>query len=508
MSCKGCSVSANGAPSGCGSKGNCMTGGCNRLNTFDWLMDVQAPSSDDFDLVEVSFKNGSRKDFFHNPPHVRAITGDNVVVESGSGFDVGIITLSGELVKLQMKKKKIREGSIFSKLVRLANQRDMERLHEAREIEYDSMLKARRIARDLGLEMKIGDVEYQADKRKATFFYTADGRVDFRELIRHFAKEFRVKIEMRQIGARQESAKIGGLGSCGRELCCSTWLSDFKSVTTTAARYQNIAINQSKLSGQCGRLKCCLNFELDTYMDALKDFPKHADSLLAQGGKAYLIKTDIFKRLMFYSIRNENGRAKFMTLSVERVKEVLAMNKLGEKPLTLEDKSLSFLNDDEESEVDFADDVTGVIELPMEKSRSRRNRGNNRRKPKGNDNRSNKDKKPANKPNPNRKKKNTKPTENKTTEVKDTSKDVSKDKKWDARPPRKSRRNSRPKTQEGDKSTPLENKTTDAKSENNAGNENKANPRSRKPRPPRNKNRRNNRNKPNEENKDKQPPKE
>ena len=243
------------------------------MNTFDWLsvMDVEDPEP--FDIVEVSFKNGARKSFYKNPESLDIITGDNVVVETGTGYDIGRITLSGDLVRLQMKKKNVDEDAVLHAVLRRANDRDMERLEEARSMEKHTMIRSRVIARTLGLEMKIGDVEYQGDKRKATFFYTADGRVDFRELIRHYAKEFRVKIEMRQIGARQESARIGGLGSCGRELCCSTWLTDFKSVSTAAARYQNLAINQAKLSGQCGRLKCCLNYELDTYLDALEHFP-------------------------------------------------------------------------------------------------------------------------------------------------------------------------------------------------------------------------------------------
>ncbi|MGB1216478.1 MAG: PSP1 domain-containing protein, partial [Saprospiraceae bacterium] len=241
MGCAGCSTSG-GSSKGCGSKGNCGTGGCNRLNTYDWLAGVTAPEYDTFDLIEVSFKNGSRKFFFHNPPHVRAVKNDMVVVESGNGYDVGVVSLTGELVKLQLKKKRIREKAIFENVIRIAHERDLEKLDEARSLERDTMIRARAISASLDLDMKIGDVEYQGDKRKATFFYTAEGRVDFRELIRHFAKDFRVKVEMRQIGARQESARIGGLGACGRELCCSTWLTNFKSVSTAAARYQNLAI--------------------------------------------------------------------------------------------------------------------------------------------------------------------------------------------------------------------------------------------------------------------------
>ncbi|MFK7806713.1 MAG: stage 0 sporulation family protein, partial [Saprospiraceae bacterium] len=250
MACANCATTTtkDGKPGGCKSNGGCSSGGCNRRNTYDWITIRGIRDVDNFNLIEVSFKQGSRKAFFINPMHTHAITGDMVVVESGNGYDVGKITLSGELVRLQMKKKKVNAKNVEHKVIRIANERDLDKLAEVRALEKSTMVKARVIARNLKLDMKIGDVEFQGDKRKATFYYTADGRVDFRELIRTFAKEFRVKIEMRQIGARQESARIGGLGSCGRELCCSTWLSDFKSVSTTAARYQNLAINQTKLS--------------------------------------------------------------------------------------------------------------------------------------------------------------------------------------------------------------------------------------------------------------------
>ncbi|MCL4156115.1 UNVERIFIED_CONTAM: hypothetical protein GTU68_062034 [Idotea baltica] len=251
----------------------------------------------------------------------------------------------------------------------------MERLNEARRQENKTMVRARAIARTLSLDMKIGDVEYQGDKRKATFYYTADGRVDFRELIRHFAKEFRVKIEMRQIGARQESARIGGLGSCGRELCCSTWLSDFKSVSTAAARYQNLAINQSKLSGQCGRLKCCLNYELDSYLDALDSFPKHAEKIATDLGVATLIKTDIFKGLLFYAYQNENYRGRIVSLTVGQVKELLQRQKAGEKIRDLSELQIIKTVENEEMEYE---DVTGVIELPPEEKKRRNKK---RRKP-------------------------------------------------------------------------------------------------------------------------------
>lgn len=386
MGCTGCSVSQNGKPGGCGSNGKCMTngcasGGCNRLNTFDWLSDMEIEDVAPFDLVEVSFKNGSRKGFYRKQEHVQVVTGDMVVVETGTGYDVGRISLSGELVRLQMKKKRTNEESVVHGVLRRANERDLERLQEAREMEIPTMIQARAIARTLGLDMKIGDVEYQGDIRKATFYYTADGRVDFRELIRHFAKEFRVKVEMRQIGARQESARIGGIGSCGRELCCSTWLSDFKSVSTGAARYQNLAINQAKLSGQCGRLKCCLNYELDTYLDALDHFPEQAETLKTAAGTAVLVKTDIFKGLMYYAYEHENGRGKIYPLLLEQVKLIKKMNDAGERPADLGDglpqqPALSGKEDGEPA-VDF-EDVTGVFELPDEKRKKKKKKKKNR----------------------------------------------------------------------------------------------------------------------------------
>ncbi len=368
MACTGCSTK-DGKPGGCGN-GGCASGGCNRLNTYDWLATTDIHDPDHFEIVEVSFKNGARKDFYYNMPYTTASTGDTVVLETSAGYDVGKISLSGELVRLQMRKKKVNKDNIFNKVLRVANRRDLERLSEARALEQKTMVRARAIARTLDINMKIGDVEYQGDRRKATFYYTADGRVDFRELIRHYAKEFRVKIEMRQIGARQESARIGGLGSCGRELCCSTWLSDFKSVSTAAARYQNLAINQAKLSGQCGRLKCCLNYELDSYVDALGRFPKKADTLKTEAGIATLVKTDIFRGVMYYAYIKNGIRGKFYPLDVERVEEILAENKAGKTPMELQDSTLLSGAD---VEMDYGD-VTNVIELPPEERRKRKRR--------------------------------------------------------------------------------------------------------------------------------------
>ncbi len=380
MSCAGCSTGKkDGTPTGCGSKGGCLSGGCNRLNTYDWLAGVEPPSFEEFNLAEISFKNGSRKYFFHNPHYIMAQKNDWVVVESGAGYDVGKVSLTGELVKLQLKKKRIKDETVFHKIIRLANDRDMEKLEEARNLERQTMIRARAISRMLDLDMKIGDVEYQGDKRKATFYYTAEGRVDFRELIRHYAKEFKIKIEMRQIGARQESARIGGLGACGRELCCSTWLTNFKSVSTSAARYQNLAINQSKLSGQCGRLKCCLNYELDTYMEVLKEFPKDADYLKTLAGDARLMKMDIFKRLMFYVYKdNKATRGKIFALGIDRVNEIRALNKKGKKPEELQGIIVNDDSSDDDVDLGFAD-VTGQIELPAEKKRRRKGSNRNRR---------------------------------------------------------------------------------------------------------------------------------
>lgn len=381
MACSTCSVDKNGTPKGCGDKGHCSSGSCNKMNTYDWIHARELNDPMEYNYVEVSFKKGAHKDFFKNNPSTHAVTGDMVVVETASGYDVGRISLSGELVRLQMKKKSTGEDKITSQVLRKANDRDLEKLEEARALEKAAMVKARVIARTLGLDMKIGDVEFQGDKKKATFYYTAEGRVDFRELVKSYAREFKVKIEMRQIGARQESARIGGIGSCGRELCCSTWLSDFKSVNTSAARYQSASINQTKLSGQCGRLKCCLNYELDMYMEAVRDFPDDVDSLKTKNGKASLVKTDIFKGIMYYAYDSDRMRGNFIAVSKERVKEIKLLNNKGIFPEELLDnETLAQIKEEQENTPDY-EDVTGQIELPMEKRRKKKkpnkNKGNN-----------------------------------------------------------------------------------------------------------------------------------
>lgn len=381
MGCQSCS-SGGGSPKGCKSNGNCGTSGCNRMNTHDWISTMGLHDPTEFDIVEVSFAKGSTKNFYKKDEFSNYVTGDRVVVSTDSGYNVGHISLSGELVRLQMKKKRVNVHSVKNKVLRKANERDLEKLHESRSLEHDTLLKSRVIARNLGLDMKLGDIEYQADGKKAIFYYTAEGRIDFRNLVKEFAREFKVKVEMRQIGARQESGRIGGIGSCGRELCCSTWLSDFQTVTTSAARYQNIAINQTKLSGQCGRLKCCLNYELDTYMDALKVFPEKADWLKTKKGKASLIKTDIFKGLMYYCYVDGKRRGPMLAVPVDRVKFIQEENKAGRFP---EELLTEDLIEKEIQEIGFAD-VTGQIELPNKKRKKRRNNNNRKKgnKPQGN----------------------------------------------------------------------------------------------------------------------------
>ena len=383
MGCGSCGVSKNGAPSGCQSHGNCSSGGCNRMNVFDWLANL--PFSDPEStckIVEVSFNNGSRKDFFRNTTLQHFQKGDMVAVEGVNGFDVGMINMTGELVRLQLKKNKMDEKDAeIKKVLRRANDTDISKMLESKSKEGQMLIRSRAIARQLKLEMKMAEVEIQADGRKATYFYIADDRVDFRELIKLYAGEFKVKVEMRQIGARQEAGKVGGIGSCGRELCCSSWLTDFKSVNTNAARYQNLSINQSKLSGQCGRLKCCLNYELDTYMDALRFFPDDADSIEIATSRAFLVKKDIFRNLMWYSTPDSN---KQYPLTIERVKKIKELNRQGIRPEGLEPVEVT-TNKPKEIEPVYAD-VVGQISLKtLEKtSRKRREQEKRQNQPKGN----------------------------------------------------------------------------------------------------------------------------
>ncbi|HRJ29525.1 MAG TPA: regulatory iron-sulfur-containing complex subunit RicT [Cyclobacteriaceae bacterium] len=326
-----CGTSKDGKVAGCNNNGACQTGGCNKMNVFDWLSNMEMPTQDAFNVVEVRFKNG-RKDFYRNIDKLNLTTGDAVIVEIPNGHHLGYVSLQGELVRLQMQKKKIANDNEIKKIYRLAHTKDLEKFEEVKKRELPTLYRTREIVRELKLNMKLSDVEYQADNTKAIFYYSAEDRVDFRELIKILAGEFKIRVEMRQISLRQEAGRLGGIGVCGRELCCSTWLGDFKNVATSAARYQNLSLNPSKLSGQCGRLKCCLNYELETYMEALQHIPKIETPLLTEQGEARLQKTDIFKKIMWFGFSEENT---WYPLNVDRVNQILELNRAGKKPATL-----------------------------------------------------------------------------------------------------------------------------------------------------------------------------
>jgi cell fate regulator YaaT (PSP1 superfamily) len=329
--CGTCSLNDETKETGCNS-GGCLTGGCNKLNVFDWLSDMDSPSEEKFDVIEVRFKNG-RKSFYRNKTSLDLHTGDSVVIDVPNGHHIGYVSLQGELVRLQMNKKKVTNDESVRQIYRIASSQDLEKYEKVMNREYSTLYRSKEIMQQMELKMKLTDVEYLADNSKATFYYSADERVDFRELIKVLASEFKIRVEMRQISLRQEAGRMGGIGSCGRELCCSTWLTDFKSVTTSAARYQNLSLNPAKLSGQCGRLKCCLNYELDTYMSALEDIPKIEKSLLTEKGEAYLQKTDIFGKIMWFGYA---GESMWHPISAERVNEILELNKKDQKPENLQ----------------------------------------------------------------------------------------------------------------------------------------------------------------------------
>src|SRR5687768_12875434 len=375
MACGSCGTK----PNGCKSNGGCSTGSCNRMNSYDWLVNLPISDVDSAcKVVEISFNNGSRKEFFRNVTLQSFEKGDMVSVEGVSGFDVGEISLTGEIVRLQMKKKGVREDNPeMKKLLRRSSDRDLDIWKQNKAREPEAITRSRAIARQLKLDMKISEVEMQADGRKATFFYIADGRVDFRELIKIYASEFKLKVEMRQIGARQESAKVGGIGSCGRELCCATWLTDFKSVNTAAARYQNLPINQTKLSGQCGRLKCCLNYELDTYLDALQGFPENADMLQVARGTATLIKKDIFRNLMWYVLPDST---KQYPITIERVRKIRSLNMQNIIPDELEVVEVVSTKQ-KEIEPEFVDVVGHITLKSLEKADKKRHQPRQNERP-------------------------------------------------------------------------------------------------------------------------------
>ena len=324
---------------GCSNCSTCEvseTRGCGTSSVFDWLYQIDTPQSENSNLIEVQFK-GDRKDFYINIENIDVSSGDWVAVQGDkSGHDIGKITMKGELVDLQIKRKsRDLEKEPLKKLYRIATETDLEKWKNANQKEKEVLEKAKRIIEDYKLEMKLSDVEFQGDNSKATFYYTADKRVDFRELIREYSSQFGIRVEMRQIGVRQEAAKIGGIGSCGRELCCSTWMTEFPSVSTSAARYQQLSINPQKLSGQCGRLKCCLNFELDAYTEALEDFPSTKTKLKSKKGEAKFIKLDVFKRKMYYFYADVPGE--MIEIGIEDVNSIIELNKQGKLPEKLED---------------------------------------------------------------------------------------------------------------------------------------------------------------------------
>lgn len=378
MSC-GCNSSgdskhscATKSATGCENVNTC--GNSYKLSVFDWLSTIQAPKQNKCNFVEVRFKN-DRKCYFNNVNQLPLHIGSVVTVESNPGHDIGVVSLTGELVKIQMKKKRFSEDAAL-KIYRVATQKDVEIWQDARKKEDQTKIQARKIAKNLGLEMKITDVEYQGDGSKATFYYTAEGRVDFRQLIKEYASSFKTKIDMKQIGYRQESAKVGGIGSCGRELCCSTWLTDFRSVNTNAARYQQLSINPLKLAGQCGKLKCCLNFELDSYVDALSDFPSSNTILETEKGRAFCIKIDVFKKKMWFAYV-DNSMA-WYDLDVAEVKKLMKINSKGQKSIPLEELK-SFTGADKVETVDLIQE-NNLDRFEKKKPNRHRNKntGNNR----------------------------------------------------------------------------------------------------------------------------------
>lgn len=331
MSCVNCN-STSIKTTNCKNSNNCAR--CNQFSVFDWLSNIRPHNSEkSCSIIEMSFKNG-RKKYYHNNLNISIKIGNPILVACDSGYDIGIISLQGELVQLQLKRKKINTESI-ERVLRIPTQFDLDKWHKAIALEKKTMLEARKIVKNFKLSMKITDVEYQADGKRAIFYYLADKRVDFRELIKVFATKFNLKVLMRQVGARQEAGIVGGIGSCGRELCCASWLNDTRSVNISAARYQNLSLNPQKLAGQCGKLKCCLNYELQNYMEALKEFPNTKVALKTTGGNAFVQKIDIFKKIIWYSY--ETNDHDWIKVELHAVKKMLALNKKGKFNFKIED---------------------------------------------------------------------------------------------------------------------------------------------------------------------------
>ena len=380
MACNSCTTDKNGLPKGCKSNGTCGTDSCNKLTVFDWLANMSLPAGEKaFDYVEVRFKNG-RKIYYKNSENLTLVIGDIVATQTQSGHDIGMVTLTGELVRVQMKRKKIEiDGEEVLKIYRKATQKDIDIWSSSRDKEDAMKVKARQFAIDLKLQMKISDIEYQGDGSKSTFYYTAEERVDFRELIKVFAREFRTRIEMKQVGFRQEASRLGGIGSCGRELCCSTWLTDFRSVSTSAARYQQLSLNPQKLAGQCGKLKCCLNYELDAYMDALKEFPKTDVKLFTEKGNAVCQKIDIFQGYMWFTYEGE--WTNWHKLTTAQANEIIELNNKKENVASLEEYASELVAETKnEFENVVGQDSLTRFDSPKRKSKRRNNKNRNRRK--------------------------------------------------------------------------------------------------------------------------------
>lgn len=381
MGCSSCSTGKDGQPRGCKNNGTCGTDGCNKLTVFDWLSNMSLPTGQNpFDCVEVRFKN-SRKEFFRNADNLPLAIGDVVATQAKSGHDVGIVTLTGELVKVQMKRKKVaHDDETLPKVYRKASQRDIDIWQKCRDKEPEIQKRSREIAISLKLQMKLSDVEFQGDGSKATFYYTAEERVDFRQLIKDMAKAFSIRIEMRQIGYRQEAQRLGGIGSCGRELCCSTWLTDFRSVSTASARYQQLALNPQKLAGQCGKLKCCLNYELDMYLEALKNFPPQDSKLKTDKGIAFCQKADIFKETLWFSYKDDP--ASWHALDKDQVLEILEMNKNNEKIASLEEYAQTNVSEEKMAfENVVGQDSLTRFDRPKKKKGNKKRRKNRPKKP-------------------------------------------------------------------------------------------------------------------------------
>jgi len=380
MSCKSCSNSINGLPLGCKNNGACSSGSCEKMTVFDWLTNMTLPNNQEpFDIMEVRFKNG-RKCFFKNPKKLSICIGNIVAVESSPGHDIGVVSLTGELVKVQMRKKNVAiDNDEIKQIYRIATQKDVDNWKTVRGKEAEVQKKSRLIISRIGLKMKLSDVEFQGDGNKATFYYTADERVDFRLLIRELAGTFSIRVEMKQVGLRQEASRLGGIGSCGRELCCSTWLTDFRSVSTSSARYQQLSLNPQKLAGQCGKLKCCLNYELDSYLDALKDFPKTDIYLQTEKGPAIFQKMDIFKGWLWYAYK-ENP-VHWHRLTVEQTNQILALNKENKNGQSLEEYGFD-IEIESNDELNYTDlvgqDSLTRFDKPKHKKKRKKGRNNKR----------------------------------------------------------------------------------------------------------------------------------